>query len=98
MFNKKIEILEGQKGTLRLLVHLDDKDETNQQRITDETNLYASILRSSVKLLKASGLVKTRVDNSSYPPKNMISLTDKGRRVAKLLKEIEAVLEAKTND
>jgi len=33
-----------------------------------------------------------RVDNSTYPPRNMISLTDKGREVAEKLKEIKEVL------
>jgi len=39
------------------------------------------------------GLVNTRVDSSSYPPLNMISLTEKGKEVAEHLKKVEEVLE-----
>jgi predicted transcriptional regulator len=38
-------------------------------------------------------LVKSRIDNTSYPARNMISLTPKGKKVAELLKKIEEVLE-----
>ena len=39
------------------------------------------------------GLVSTKIDSKKYPPRNYVSLTDKGRKVAKHLKEIEGVLE-----
>ena len=39
-------------------------------------------------------LVKSRIDNTSYPARNMISLTPKGKKVAELLKKIEEVLES----
>ncbi len=38
-------------------------------------------------------MITQRIDNSSYPARNMISLTPKGKRVAELLKKIEEVLE-----
>jgi len=84
--------LEGQKGILRILVYLLDKGEVSIQKITDNTDLYYSIVKKSSSLLREYGLANTRVDSSTYPPRNMISLTDKGRKVAEKLKEIEEVL------
>ena len=37
-------------------------------------------------------MIKSRIDNSSYPPRNYISLTDKGKKIAAKLKEIEDFL------
>jgi len=84
--------LEGQKGILRILVYLLDKGEVSIQNITDNTDLYYSIVKKSSSLLREYGLVNTRVDNSTYPPRNMICLTDKGRKVAEHLKRIEDVI------
>jgi len=84
--------LEGQKGILRILVYLLDKGEVSIQNITDSTDLYYNIVKKSSSLLREYGLANTRVDNSTYPPRNMISLTDKGRKMAEKLKEIEEVL------
>jgi len=49
-------------------------------------------LYSVIDKLKELELIKTRIDRSSYPPRKMISLTDKGRKVAEKLKEIEEIL------
>jgi len=85
--------LEGQKGILRILVYLLDKGEVSIQNITDNTDLYYNIVKKSSSLLREYGLANTRVDNSTYPPRNMISLTEKGKKVAEHLKKVEEVLE-----
>ena len=87
-----LEKLEGQKGVLRILVFLLEHGETNFQKIIDESNLYDRIVRNSLPILKDSGLVSTRIDKTSYPPKNMISLTEKGKDVASKVKEIEDIM------
>ena len=87
-----LEKLEGQKGLLRILVYLFDHGETNFQRIVDDSNLYDRIVRNSIPILKDAGLVSTRIDDTSYPPKNMISLTKKGKQIAEKLREIEEIL------
>jgi DNA-binding HxlR family transcriptional regulator len=87
-----IKQLEGQKGILRLILYLYKKGEINFQKIVNESGIYDRILRLSLNKLKDLGLVETRKDNSSYPPKNMICLTKKGEEIAKKLKEIEGVL------
>jgi DNA-binding HxlR family transcriptional regulator len=88
-----IRDLEGQKGILRVLVLLDEKGEVNYYSIIKESDLYDRVLRLSLEKLRELELIKTRIDKSSYPPRNMISLTDKGRKVAEYLKKIEEVLE-----
>lgn len=87
-----LEKLEGQKGVLRILVYLLDHGETNFQRIVDESDLYDRVVRNSLPILKDAGLISTKIDNASYPPKNMISLTEKGERIAEKLKTIEEIL------
>jgi predicted transcriptional regulator len=88
-----IEEIEGQKGVLRLLVYLYNVEEVNFQKILDETNLYARIVKNSVAILEKNGLAITKVDRTSYPPKNMVSLTKKGKRVAEKIKEIEEIID-----
>ena len=87
-----IKDLEGQKGILRVLILLKDKGEINYYSIIKESDLYDRVLRLSLEKLKELRLIESRLDNSTYPPRNMISLTDKGRKVAEKLKEIEEVL------
>lgn len=84
---------EGQKGTIRLLLYLYGKEEVSLSIILKETDIYDRIFWKSSSILKANGLLTTRVDNTSYPPKNMVSLTTKGKRVSKMFKEINEVLE-----
>ena len=88
-----IKDLEGQKGILRVLILLKDKGEINYYSIIKESDLYDRVLRLSLEKLKELRLIESRLDNSTYPPRNMISLTDKGRKVAEKLKEIEEMLE-----
>ena len=87
-----MRILEGQAGNLRVLVFLLDSGEVNFQGIVDELPLTGRSLYGVIDKLKGLTLIKTRIDKSTYPPKNMISLSEKGKKVAKLLKEVEEVL------
>lgn len=84
--------IEGQKGVLRTLVYLYDNGESNFQKIADSPGLYDRIVRNSLSILNEQGLIRQRIDNSSYPPKNMLSLTEKGKRVAEKLKEIDDII------
>jgi len=87
-----MRILEGQAGNLRVLIYLSDIGETNFQSIVEGLPLTGRSLYSAINKLKELGLIKTRIDSSSYPPRNMISLTDRGKRVAEYLKKVEEVL------
>lgn len=83
---------EGQKGTIRLLLYLLNKEEVSLSTILKETDIYDRIFWKSSDILKANGLIATRIDTTSYPQKNMVSLTIKGKKVGNLLKEIDEVL------
>jgi len=49
--------------------------------------MYASLQKA-----KNLSLISKKYDRSTYPPRNMMSLTDKGRKVTEKLKEIEEIL------
>jgi len=85
-------ILKGQAGNLSVLIYLSDTSETNFQSIVGGLPLTGRSLYYGIDKLKELELVKTRTDSSSYPPRYMISLTDRGKRVADYLKKIEKVL------
>ncbi len=46
----------------------------------------------SIWKVKELGLIKEEIDNSKYPPRTILSLTEKGKLVAQKLKEIEEIL------
>ncbi len=88
-----VTIFDKQGGLVRLLLFLDGHDEYMLSKIWQDANLASSTGHRSLEEARDLGLVKSRLDNSSYPPRNFISLTPKGKKVAELLKKIEEVLE-----
>ncbi|MGC9193636.1 MAG: hypothetical protein ACP5FQ_07040 [Thermoplasmata archaeon] len=93
MNKEPIKIFEKQSGLIRLLIYLLDHQPINIQSIIDNTDIYPNIMYSSLNKSKDLGLIDSKIDKSSYPPKNMISLTVKGEKVARKLKEIKEILE-----
>ena len=83
-----MKVLEKQSGFLRLLVYLSDKKEKALTEILDETDIPVHQLYSSIEKAKELDLVKTRVDSKKYPPRNLISLTLKGKRFSGKLEEL----------
>ena len=63
------------------------------KKIIYGADLNASSAYASLELLKELRLVKTRIDQTKYPARNMISLTENGKLVAEKLKDIERILE-----
>ena len=90
---QRIRVFEKQSGLLRLIVFLDEQDEYLLSKIWADAGISINQGYRSVEKAKQMGLIRQKVDASSYPPKNMISLTPKGKKVAELLKKIEEVLE-----
>ena len=78
---------------LRLLAYLSDKKEKALTEILDETDIPVHQLYSSISKAKELDLVKTRMDSKKYPPRNMVSLTAKGRRFSKKLDELMRILD-----
>ena len=75
-----------------MLIYLKDKPPVNVQSIIDDSDIYPNIMYASIRKAKEIALIYDRVDNSKYPPRTILNLTDKGRRVAQKLKEIEEIL------
>ena len=81
-----------QSGFLRLISYLHKEGEKQITTIIEDTDIPVHQLYSSIEKGKSIGLIKTRVDTKSYPNKNMISLTDKGKKIGeKILEIIELV-------
>lgn len=89
---QKLSLFERRAGGLRLLVFLLSEKEAEMKKIIYGADLNASSAYASLELLKEMGLVKTRIDQTKYPARNMISLTEKGKTIAEKLKEIEELL------
>ncbi len=89
----KIYALEKQSGILRLLLFLNEHDGHMLSDIWDDAEIGINQGYKALKKTGVLGLTTTKIDSKKYPPKNFVFLTDKGKKVAKLLKEIEEVLE-----
>jgi predicted transcriptional regulator len=83
-----LKLLEKQSGFLRLISYLQEKGETQITTIIGDSNIPVHQLYSSIEKGKSIGIIKTRVDTTSYPHKNMISLTDKGQKIGEKILEI----------
>ena len=90
---QRIRVFEKQSGLLRLILFLDEQEEYLLSKIWADAGISINQGYRSVEKAKQMCLIRQKVDASSYPPKNMISLTPKGKKVAELLKKIEVVLE-----
>jgi predicted transcriptional regulator len=90
--DEPIRVFEKQSGLIRLLIHILTEGPTNVQKVIDTTDIYPNIMFSSLKKAKAAGLIITKKDKSSYPAKNIIYLTEKGRLVAEKFREINELL------
>ncbi len=84
--------IETQSGFLRLIDYLNDNGESMITQIRDDKQIPIHQLYDSIDMAKKLKLIKTRIDNTKYPPRNMISLTEKGKNVAMKIKEIEDIL------
>ena len=88
-----LKVLEKQSGFLRLLAYLSEKKEKALTEILDETDIPVHQLYSSIEKAKELNLVKTKIDSKKYPPRNLISLTAKGKKFSEKLKELMKILE-----
>ncbi len=91
---QRIRIFEKQSGLLRLILFIDEQKEYLLSKIWADAGISINQGYRSIEKARQMGLIRQRVDASSYPARNMISLTPKGKKVAELLKKIEEVLES----
>jgi len=78
---------------LHIILILDSENKLNFQSFIDNKGISSTTLYRTIATLKEMKLIESTVDNTKYPPHNVISLTYKGRRVAQKLNEIEEILE-----
>ncbi|MHB1708747.1 MAG: hypothetical protein ACYCT2_04645 [Thermoplasmataceae archaeon] len=89
-----IKVLEKQSGFLRLLIHLYVNGEKQITEILDDTNIPVHQLYASIEKGKDLGFVSATVNSSKYPPRSIISLTGKGKKVAEKLADILKIMES----
>ena len=88
-----LKVLEKQSGFLRLIHYLGENGEMPLTEIMKEAEIPVHQLYSSIKKGKELDLVRTRIDRKKYPPKNMISLTQKGLKFSKKIEEMIWILD-----
>ncbi|MGC9193798.1 MAG: transcriptional regulator [Thermoplasmata archaeon] len=89
----KIQLFERHSQILRILLILESENKLNFQSFINNKGISSTTLYRTIATLKEMNLINSTIDNTKYPPQNMISLTPKGRKVAEKLKEIEEILE-----
>ena len=72
-------MIEKQSGFLRLLLYLDEHGEQAITEILDGSGIPVHQLYASIEMARNWKLVSSRIDKSSYPNKNLIGITEKGR-------------------
>lgn len=86
-----VKALETQSGAMRLLLYL-LKGPSYVTLILKETDIPNIQLLRSIELLLELKLIQKKVDTSTYPKRNIISLTNKGKQVAQKVNDIETLL------
>ncbi|EQB64623.1 MAG: hypothetical protein AMDU3_IPLC00004G0201 [Thermoplasmatales archaeon I-plasma] len=77
---------------IRILLILEIENKLNFQSFIDDKGISSTTLYRTLAALKELDLITMTVDKSRNHPQNVISLTEKGKKVAKHLKEIEEIL------
>ncbi len=72
-------MIEKQSGFLRLLLYLDEHGEQAITEILDGSGIPVHQLYASIEMARNWKLVSSRIDKSSYPNRNLIGITGKGR-------------------
>ncbi len=81
-------MIEKQSGFLRLLLYLDEHGEQAITEILEGSGIPVHQLYASIEMAKNWKLVSSRIDKSSYPNRNLIGITEKGKIAAKKLKDL----------
>ena len=80
-------MIEKQSGFLRLLLYLDEHGEQSITEILGGSGIPVHQLYASIEMAKNWKLVFSRIDKSSYPNRNLIGITEKGKEAAEKLEE-----------
>ncbi len=77
-----IRTIEKQSGFLRLLLYLDEHGEQSVTEILDRSGIFVHQLYVCIEMARNWKSVSSRIDKSSYPNRNLIGITGKGRKTA----------------
>ena len=88
-----LKVLEKQSGFLRLIHYLRENGEKPLTDIMNDAEISVHQLYSSISKAKELDLVKTRMDSKKYPPRNLVSLTTKGKKFSRKVEELIKILE-----
>ena len=80
-------MIEKQSGFLRLLLYLDEHGEQSITEILDGSGIPVHQLYASIEMARNWKLVSSRIDKSTYPNRNLISVTEKGKMAAEIFGE-----------
>ena len=80
-------MIEKQSGFLRLLLYLDEHGEQPITEILYGSGIPVHQLYASIEMAKNWKLVSSRIDKSSYPNRNLIGITEKGKTATGRLKK-----------
>lgn len=81
-------------GAHKVLLYLLRKGSKNMTEICEGAHIHKPTFQNTIRALKEAGLV-TETKLPKFPFSNVYTLTIEGERIAKLLVEIERVLEGK---
>ena len=79
-----------QSGLMSVLVFLMDHDGCNQKTIIDNTKASPQTIYRIQNILQKYGLV--RIEHITVYNQNLYFITDKGRRLGELFKQINAII------
>ena len=85
-------MIEKQSGFLRLLLYLDEHGEQSITEILAGSCIPVHQLYASIEMAKNWKLVSSRFDKSSYPIRNLIGITEKGKKAAGKLIELVDII------
>jgi len=81
-------------GTIQVISALKDlTDPLTLLELSKRVDCSNDTMRSAVEVLLKIGVVQQKIEKGP-PPRRLISLTEKGKKVAELLEQIEEVLES----
>ncbi len=89
-----LKTIEKQSGFLRLIYYLQMNGENALTTILEETEIPVHQLYRSIEKGKELKLITTGIDSSSYPNKNMVKLTEKGKKMGDKILEMLEILKS----
>ena len=89
----RLKALEKQSWFLRLTRYLGENGEKPLTEVMDTAGISVHQLYSSIEKSRELDLIKARTDGKKYPPRNIVSLTQKGLKFSKKIEEMIGIMD-----